>query len=78
MSVPAIDSMKHTEIMADASNPQSENMKDKEKWGAQWETRARKIRKRVRNRTLKSRNKKNKRSSRSSQNKAPDIEHCEV
>jgi hypothetical protein len=61
------------------SSPHNENMEDNEKkGGAQWETRARRIRKRVRNRTLKSRNKRKKRNGRSNRNEVPDNKDCEV
>jgi hypothetical protein len=53
-------------------------MKDNGRRDAQWETRARRIRKRVRNRTLKSRNKRKKRSRKSNRNEALDNKDCEV
>jgi hypothetical protein len=58
--------------------PHGENRKVNGKEGYAWETRARRIRKRVRSRTLKSRNKRKKRSRRSSRNEALDNKDCKV
>jgi hypothetical protein len=51
-------------------------MEDSGKEVYTWETRARRIRKRVRNRTLKSRNKIKKRSKRSNRNETLDNKDC--